>query len=173
MDYKVRIIWVHFSTISTYWCTLCQSLTLVTFLCSSENCFQVGFGFQRQTGATNSRQWLPWEVLFNVCYYYMRWRWFKNLFVFFQGFLMPNQVWEEDCEAVQGASPAKVWIRIFLRREQLWCPTPTKGAGLLSINIQRYTSSAFLKQCFPFPARKHSNFGASLLVGVCSVADSQ
>ena len=86
---------------------------------------------------------------------------------------MPNQVWEEDCEAVQGASPAKVWIGIFLRREQLWCPTPTKGAGLLSFNIQRYTSSAFLKQCFPFPARKHSNFGASLLVGVCSVADSQ
>ena len=42
---------------------------------------------------------------------------------------MPNQVWEEDCAAVQGASPAKVWIGIFLRGEQLWCPTPTEGAG--------------------------------------------
>ena len=42
---------------------------------------------------------------------------------------MPNQVWKEDCAAVQGASFAKVWIGIFLRREQLWCPTLTKGAG--------------------------------------------
>ena len=42
---------------------------------------------------------------------------------------MPNQVWEEDRAAVQGASSAKVWSGLFLRREQLWCPTRTKGAG--------------------------------------------